>query len=210
MAECLIAKPGLGRNEPTRRSSPAQEEIVFFVEHPPVITFGRRAGQEHNLLASEQQLQTAEVELVQSDRGGDITLHAPGQLVAYPIIRLADHRLSVGGYVHRLEEAVIATLDGLGIKAGTDPGAIGVWTEVGGSAAKICAIGVRIRRGASLHGLALNLDTDLNLFNLIVPCGLAERPVTSIRCLLGDRSPTMQQLKFALFEQLKRAIERGS
>src|SRR5579859_212103 len=101
------------------------DETIFFVEHPPVITFGRRPGQERNLLATEEQLRAAGVELVQSDRGGDVTLHAPGQLVAYPIIRLADHRLSVSGYVHRLEEAVIATLATLGIAAGTDPGAIG-------------------------------------------------------------------------------------
>lgn len=184
------------------------EEIVFFVEHPPVITFGRRPGGERNLLATEEQLRTAGVELVQSDRGGDVTLHAPGQLVAYPIIRLADHRLSVGGYVHRLEEAVIATLATIGIQTRADPAAIGVWTEVDGIAAKICAIGVRIRRGVSLHGLALNLDTDLDLFKLIIPCGLADRPVTSIRGLLGGAAPTMDQLKSVLFEQLQRAIER--
>lgn len=184
------------------------EESIFFVEHPPVITLGRRPGGEKNLLASEEQLRAAGVELVQSDRGGDVTLHAPGQLVAYPIIRLADHQLSVGGYVHRLEEAVIATLAPFGIKARTDPETIGVWTDVEDNLAKICAIGVRIRKGVSLHGLALNLDTDLSLFNLIVPCGLVQRSVTSIRRLLGNRSPTMQQLKSTLFEHLQRAIER--
>jgi lipoate-protein ligase B len=103
---------------------------------------------------------------------------------------------------------VITTLATLGIESRADPGAIGVWTEVDGTAAKICAIGVRIRRGVSLHGLALNLDTNLNLFKLIVPCGLADRPVTSIRNLLGDAAPTMEQLKSTLFEQLRRAIER--
>src|SRR3954468_17377191 len=134
------------------------EERVLLVEHPPVITFGRRPGVERNLIASDEQLRAAGVDVVQSDRGGDITFHGPGQVVAYPIIRLNDHGLSVGGYVRALERAVIATLADFGIGARRDESAVGVWVDEAatGTAAKVCAIGVRIRRGVSLHGLALN------------------------------------------------------
>jgi lipoyl(octanoyl) transferase len=178
-----------------------EEERLLLVEHPPVITFGRRPGVDRNLVASDEQLQQLGVEVVQSDRGGDITFHGPGQLVAYPIVRLADHHLSVGGYVHRLEDIVIATLAKLGVPAQKDASAIGIWTEDTCNAAKICAIGVRIRRGVSLHGLALNVTTDLRYFDLIVPCGLVGRPVTSLQKLLGPNAPDMAAVKQALIEQ---------
>ena len=140
-----------------------------------------------NLLATPEQLEDPDrgVEIVQSDRGGDITFHGPGQLVAYPIIRLADHRLSVGGYVHTLEAAVIAMYlaENRNIAANADPAAVGVWTPDGGVPSKICAIGVRIRRGVSLHGIAARTSyvTDLSYFDLIVPCGLPGRRVTSLQ-----------------------------
>jgi lipoate-protein ligase B len=148
------------------------------------------------------------VELVQSDRGGDITFHGPGQVVAYPIIRLNDHGLSVGGYVRSLERAVIATLADLAISARRDDSAVGVWVDdpATATAAKICAIGVRIRRGVSLHGLALNVTTDLDYFNLIVPCGLPGRPVTSVGKLLGDTAPTIEQVRERLARRLVEAF----
>ena len=140
------------------------------------------------LKADARDLEGLGIELVHSDRGGDITYHGPGQIVAYPIIRLASHGFSVGGYVHRLEGIVIEVLAELGIEGYTDPEAVGVWVDGpspqpsprvrgegvrgGEDAAKICAIGVRIRRGVSLHGLALNVSTDLRGFSHIVPCGL--------------------------------------
>ncbi len=179
------------------------EERILFVEHPPVITFGRRAGVEQNLLASAEHLGRLGVEVVQSDRGGDITFHGPGQIVAYPIVRLSDHGLSVGGYVRALESAVIAALVELGVPAQKDACAVGVWTDDGtGTLAKLCAIGVRIRRGVSLHGLALNVNTDLRYFNLIVPCGLKRRPVTSLQKLLGSRTPSIDALKASLGRHL--------
>jgi len=178
------------------------EEKIFFVEHPPVITYGRRPGVDRHLLATAEQLAEQSVEIVQSDRGGDITFHGPGQLVAYPIIRLADHRFSVSGYVHALEGAVIAMLADLGIEARADPAAVGVWTTVHGGPAKICAIGVRIRRGVSLHGLALNVTTALEYFKLIVPCGLAGRRVTSLQEILEERTPTMEEVILKLGERL--------
>src|SRR5207302_254478 len=121
------------------------EERILFVEHPPVITFGRRAGLERNLIASQERLDRVGVEVVQSDRGGDITFHGPGQIVAYAIIRLNDHGLSVGAYVRRLQEIVIATLAEFGVPAFRDESAIGVWVHDAGTPAKICALGVRTR-----------------------------------------------------------------
>jgi lipoyl(octanoyl) transferase len=180
-------------------------ERLILVEHPPVITFGRRAGVERNLLASDEQLARLGVEIVQSDRGGDITFHGPGQVVAYPIVRLNDHGLSVGGYVRTLERAVIEALGDLGVAARKDDCAVGVWVDDGtgtNTPAKVCAIGVRIRRGVSLHGLALNVTTDLDYFNLIVPCGLHRRPVTSVRKVLGDAAPDVRAVKRVLGNRL--------
>ena len=165
-----------------QRVCAGEEEEIFTVQHPPVITMGRREGSAANLRVSSEFLASNGVQLVQSDRGGDITLHAPGQLVVYPIVRLIDHKLSVGGYVHGLERAVIGALADLGLSGRADPKAPGVWVAgADGSDAKICAIGVRVRRGVTMHGLALNINNDLSLFDLIVPCGLNGRSVTSIR-----------------------------
>jgi lipoyl(octanoyl) transferase len=180
-------------------------ERLLLVEHPPVITFGRRAGVERNLLASDEQLAKLGVEVVQSDRGGDITFHGPGQVVAYPILRLNDHGLSVGGYVRRLERAAIDALGEIGIEGRKDDCAVGVWVDDGTGThtlAKVCAIGVRIRRGVSLHGLALNVDTDLSYFGLIVPCGLHCRPVTSVRKILGNAAPDVDAVKRVLGRRL--------
>ena len=180
-----------------------EAEQLLLVEHPPVITLGRRPGVVDHLLASAAELSSQNVEVVQSDRGGDITFHGPGQLVVYPIIRLADHQLSVGSYVRALERGVIAAMKEIGIPAREEPGAIGVWTQ-GGS--KICALGVRVRRGVTLHGIALNVTTDLRYFQLIVPCGLAGRSVTSIAVELGDRAPSMDQVKAIVTRHLVDAL----
>ncbi len=194
-----------------------EEERVLLVEHPPVITFGRRPGVGRNLIASNQQLARMGVEVVQSDRGGDITFHGPGQLVAYPIVGLADHRLLVGSYVCRLLQTVIATLGEFGIEGKTDRKAPGVWVMTERTAAnadgnqaaemaKICAVGVRIRRGVSMHGIALNVMTDLDYFNLIVPCGLAGRGVTSMQRILGEATPAMGTVKAAMAGQFLKAF----
>jgi lipoyl(octanoyl) transferase len=178
------------------------EEQLLLVEHPPVITFGRRPVGQRHLLASPEQLAQRGVEVVASDRGGDVTFHGPGQVVAYPIVRLIDHRLSVGAYVRRLEDVIIATLAEFGLVGQKDEPAIGVWV----SDAKICALGVRIRQGVSLHGVALNVDTDLGSFDLIVPCGLADRGVTSMRKLLGPATPAIQAVRQALTQQVVAAF----
>lgn len=174
------------------------EERILLVEHPPVITFGRRPGADVNVIASSRVLSKRGVEVVQSDRGGNVTFHGPGQIVAYPILRLKDHGMSVSCYVHRLEDGVIAALAELNIESRRDRAAIGVW--VGES--KICAIGVRISRGVTLHGLALNVTTALNYFDLIVPCGLAGKSVTSLAKLLGDFTPSVEAVKVLLAQHL--------
>jgi lipoyl(octanoyl) transferase len=180
------------------------EERLLLVEHRPVITFGRRAEvAAKNLVASAEQLTEMGVVVVESDRGGDITFHGPGQLVVYPIVRLNDHGLSVGGYVRKLEEIMIGALEELGVEARKDEGAIGVWVN----GAKICALGVRIKRGVSLHGVALNVTTDLRYFDLIVPCGLAGRGVTSLKELLKTKAPAMEKVKRVVVEKMKEAFE---
>ncbi len=183
------------------------EERIILVEHPAVITFGRRAeAAAKNLIASREKLLEMGVEVVESDRGGDITFHGPGQLVVYPIVRLNDYGLSVGGYVRRLEEVMIGVLEELGIRGGKDQKAIGVWVE----GAKICALGVRIKRGVSLHGVAMNVTTDLKYFDLIVPCGLAGREVTSFQKLQGEKKPSMERVKEVVARKMKRAFKASA
>ena len=185
------------------------EERVLLVEHPPVITLGRRAelSQAH-LKADAAHLQKIGVELVHSDRGGDITFHGPGQLVAYPIIRLADHKLSVGGYVRRLQECVADALGKLGVIAQLDPECVGVWVDRGGVLAKVCAVGVRIRRGVTMHGLALNVEPDLTFYDLIIPCGIECRPVTSLHQLMHHKAPSFAAVKVVLGQSLLRGLSQ--
>ncbi len=184
-------------------------ERLLLVEHPRVITMGRRGDCQRHLLVSPERLAELGVELVQSDRGGDITWHGPGQLVAYPIVRLADHGLSVSGYVHRLEDAIIGLLEEKGIHGGAAPAAVGVWVPGPNGPAKICAIGVRVRRGVTMHGLALNVCNDLADFRLIVPCGLKDRPVTSLVEQLGAAAPAMSCVKASLVRWLVRCLNKG-
>ena len=154
---------------------------VFLLEHaPPVVTVTRRAGAAGHVLASDEILARRGIERVETDRGGDVTYHGPGQLVAYPIVDLERLGLKVHPYVRWLEQCLIDVLAAENVVAMRDPAATGVWTgEEGRPVRKIAAIGVRLSRFASMHGFALNVDPDLSHFELIVPCGL-ERPVTSI------------------------------
>lgn len=187
---------------------------VLFVEHDPVITVSRRPGAAEHLIASDQTLRDAGVDVRQTDRGGDVTYHGPGQLVVYPIVDLNALRLRLHAYLRLLEDAVIAVCAGFGLDAHRDfvqPPATGVW--VGGSdaeplaARKIAAMGVRVRQWVSMHGLALNVTTDLRHFQLIVPCGLAGRPVTTMHAELGSRTPTMAQVKSAMQRELGQRLE---
>ena len=150
---------------------------LLFVEHPHVITIGRN-GHAENLLAPEATLRQAGIELYESDRGGDVTYHGPGQIVAYPIMDLREWKRDVGAFVRAIEQVLIDTLADFGIEAKRIPGLTGVWTPHG----KIAAIGVHLSRWVSTHGWALNVSTDLQYFQYIVPCGLA-KPVTSMTAL---------------------------
>ena len=187
------------------------DETLFLVEHPHVITLGRQTDLSlRNLRYTREELAANGIDVVETDRGGNVTYHGPGQLVAYPVMRLADHRFTVGGYVRCLQDAVVDCLGRCMLKATVDPTAIGVWVEDRGQMAKICAIGVRIRRGVSLHGVALNVETDLKYFDLIVPCGLEGRPVTSVRKVLGMRAPQIEHVKWLLSNSLVSGLTNTS
>jgi len=181
--------------------------VLLLVEHdPPVITVSRRASAGGHLLASPEQLASLGVVVRETDRGGDITYHGPGQLVAYPIVDLNRLGLNLHGYLRFLEDVVIGVCRGFGVDAGRDdavPPATGVWT--GG--AKIAAMGVRVRRWVTMHGLALNVDPEMAHFDLINPCGLG-RPVTSLARELGDRTPTMDAVKTSLVDAFESRVAR--
>jgi lipoyl(octanoyl) transferase len=156
------------------RKNGAAPDQLLLLEHPHVITLGRN-GREENLLASAEILERAGISFFPTDRGGDVTYHGPGQLVAYPILDLREWKRDVGAFVRAVEQTIIDTLADYGIAAGRIPKLTGVWVD----GRKIAAIGVHISRWVTSHGLALNVSTDLSYFQYIVPCGLT-KPVTSM------------------------------
>jgi lipoyl(octanoyl) transferase len=166
------------------RKADAIEDVLLFCEHPPVITLGR-SGKRENLLASEHVLRQKGVEFHASDRGGDITYHGPGQIVGYPILNLGAIRRDVVWYVRMLEEVMIQATAEFGITAERVAGKTGIWVRAGSTEEKLAAIGVRISRWVTSHGFAYNVSTDLRNFDLIVPCGIADRKATSLEKLLG-------------------------
>ena len=193
--------------------------LVLVELHPPVITISRRKKARRHLVATDEQLAGAGVEIAQTDRGGDITYHGPGQLVVYPILDLNALRLRIHGYMRFLEQIVIDTLAEFGIQGQRDKCATGVWVARRSSTnthgfesvgvlkpQKICAMGVRVSRWVSMHGLALNVTTNLDHFDLIVPCGLEGRTVTTMRQQLGDACPSMDEVKRAILAQFRKAI----
>jgi lipoyl(octanoyl) transferase len=157
------------------------EQVVYFCEHPHVYTLGK-SGRNQNLLIPDAFLQKINASFYKIDRGGDITYHGPGQIVGYPIIDLEAMNIKVKDYVWGLEEMVIRTLADFGIGAGRLDGATGVWMDAGlpGKTRKICAIGVRVSRSVTMHGFALNVNTDLRYFQYINPCGFTDKGVTSM------------------------------
>jgi lipoate-protein ligase B len=184
---------------------------LMLVEHPPVITIGRHPGAERHLLAAPKLLALKGVEVVETDRGGDITFHGPGQLVAYPIIPLNAYGLNLHSYMRLLESVIIETLATWGIEGLRSEGATGVWVRDGNTMAadglaKVCAMGIKVRRWVTFHGIALNVATDLSYFGLINPCGLS-RPVTSLAKLLGERSPPMDAVKGRVTAVMERELE---
>jgi len=172
-------------------------DTLLLLEHPPVLTLGVRGdGGRSHILASAEDLSTRAIEVHEAGRGGDVTYHGPGQIVGYPIIDLNPHRRHVHRYVRDLETVLIRTVAEYGITAQRVQGLTGVW--VGDE--KLAAIGVRIARWVTSHGFALNVNTSLDHFDLIVPCGIADRGVTSIARLLG-RSVDMAEVENRIIEQ---------
>lgn len=185
-----------------------QENLVL-VEHLPVYTLGFH-GNKSNLLASEQRLSAMGAECIRIERGGDITYHGPGQLVVYPIIYLHRHHLGVKKYIELLEASVIELLDMWGIKATSNSDEIGVWIDRDTpEARKICAIGVKVSHGVTMHGLALNVNTDLEAFHLINPCGILDKGVTSMEKETGapvDFSLVKKHLSDIILRNLKETV----
>jgi len=167
-------------------TSLAPPNRLIFVEHPHVFTLGK-SGSENNLLLNHLQLQAEEASFFHTNRGGDITYHGPGQIVGYPILNLEEAGLNLKTYIHKLEESVINAISFYGIEGERLEGATGVWldADIPGRARKICAIGVRASRYVTMHGFALNINTDLKYFSFINPCGYIDKKVTSVKEELG-------------------------
>jgi lipoyl(octanoyl) transferase len=182
------------------RKAGAIEDVLLFCEHPHVITLGR-SGNRSNLLASEKILRQKGVEYFETTRGGDITYHGPGQIVGYPILDLGAIRRDVVWYVRSLEEVMIRATVELGIEARREAGKTGIWIAEAGGEEKLAAIGVHISRWVTSHGFAYNVATDLRYFDLIVPCGIADRKATSLEKVLG-RSLAPSEIKPLLAKHL--------
>lgn len=186
-----------------RDSGSGEPGRLILTEHDPVVTVTRRPGAAGHVLFSRDALAARGVALCETDRGGDVTYHGPGQLVCYPVVDLNRLGLRLHEYMRALEEAVIRTLGDFRVEGRRDPGATGVWVADGdGPPAKVCALGVRVRRWVTLHGLAINVRPDMGHFGLIVPCGLAGRPVTSLAQLKGDAAPEMERVASVLVGHL--------
>ena len=168
---------------------------LLFCEHPHVFTLGK-SGSEKNLFLNSEQLEAKKISYLKTNRGGDITYHGPGQLVGYPIFDLDSLNIGIRQYVHLLEEAIILTLNHYKIKGQRLKGATGIWLDVEkeNRTRKICAIGVRVSRGVTMHGFAFNINTDLNYFSYINPCGFTDKAVTSLEKELNGKQ-NMEEVK---------------
>jgi len=192
-------------NRKTYHPQPTQNYLLW-VEHSPVFTLGKSGKIEH-LLVDKQALAEKGIEFYQTNRGGDITFHGPGQLVVYPIFDLDNFFTDIHKYLSFLEEAVIDTLKEYGLNGSRSQGETGVWLDVGTPfAKKICAMGVRASRWVTMHGLAFNINTDLSYFDHIVPCGIQGKGVTSLSKELG-REISLEQVKEKLKMHLCRLFE---
>lgn len=179
---------------------------VVMCQHPPVYTLGR-SGKDANMLLSAGALERLGATLFHIDRGGDITFHGPGQLVCYPILNLEDFHLGLKAYIHLLEEAVIRVCARYGVAAGRLGGATGVWIDGGTARArKVCAIGVRSSHFVTMHGLALNVNTDLRWFSYINPCGFVDKGVTSLARECGAELP-LEEVQGRLKCELEALLE---
>ncbi len=180
---------------------------LLFCEHPPVYTLGKSGKQEH-ILINDIEREKKNIQFFKTNRGGDITFHGPEQLVAYPIFDLEKFDTDIGHYLRNLEEVVIQTLAYFNIKGERSKGETGVWIDAGQKtkARKICAIGIRCSRWITMHGLALNVNTDLQYFDYIIPCGIANKQVTSLQKELG-KNIAMQEVVSIMKEKFEEIFE---
>lgn len=174
---------------------------LLFCEHPPVYTLGK-SGHIENVLLTEHEMEEKEIEFFKTNRGGDITFHGLQQVVGYPILDLENFYTDIGKYLRSLEEVIILTIAEYGIKGGRSKGETGVWIEPGviGKERKICAMGIRCSRWITMHGFALNVNTDLSYFNNIIPCGIVNKQVTSVEREVGYKID---------FDEIKEKIKRN-
>ncbi|MDP4148698.1 MAG: lipoyl(octanoyl) transferase LipB [Bacteroidota bacterium] len=188
------------RKNESAPAAAATTHYLLFVEHPPVYTLGK-SGHIENILIDEAQLKERGMQFFRTNRGGDITFHGPGQIVGYPVLDLEKFYTDIGRYLRELEAVIILLLADYGLRGERSPGETGVWIEpsVAGRERKICAIGVRCSRWITMHGFALNVNTDLANFGHIVPCGIQDKQVTSLERELGHPIP-LEEVK----EKLKR------
>jgi lipoyl(octanoyl) transferase len=191
----------LQRKLHAQRVAGAIPDTLLLLEHPPVITLGKAFHPEHLRYAREFYAQQG-IELHPTDRGGDVTCHNPGQLVGYPIFDVAQHGRDLHKFLRDIEQAIIDALREFGVEAHREAGYTGVWV----GDAKIAAIGVKVTKWVSMHGFALNVNNDLRLFQTIVPCGIADRPVTSLQQALG-RVVRMERVKHAVARAFERVFK---
>jgi lipoyl(octanoyl) transferase len=186
---------------------PETKNHLLFCSHPHVYTLGK-SGHMENLLLHDTRLKELNISFYKTNRGGDITYHGPGQIVGYPILDLENFFTDLGKYMRSLEEVIIRTIRRFGIEAGRLPGATGVWLDpdVSSKARKICALGVRCSRWITIHGFALNVNTDLNYFNFIVPCGIVDKSVTSMEKELGFKLKE-EEVQNILKEEFQKVFE---
>ena len=191
------------------RKAHAIPDVLLFCEHPRVVTLGRNSRSEH-LLAEPRLLEQMNVEVHHSDRGGDITYHGPGQIVGYPILDLAEHRRDIRWYVDRLEGVMIGATGDFGVAAKRVEGQHGAWVDTPSGEQKIGALGVHLSRWVTSHGFAYNVSTDLRCFDLIVPCGIAGKGVTSLERVLGravSMDEARERISFHLAAVFNRQLE---
>ncbi len=185
----------------------ATTDRLLFTEHFPVLTLGK-SGKQTNVLLNEAQLEQQGIEYYHINRGGDITFHGPGQIVGYPILDLEHFKTDLGWYLRSLEEVIILTLAEYGLKGERSPGETGVWLDasIKGRERKICAMGIRCSRWITMHGFALNVNTNLNYFSYIIPCGIQGKQVTSLAKELGHNVP-LDEVRQLLKQNFERVFE---
>ena len=188
------------------RKADAVPDVLLFCEHPHTITLGRNGKRKH-LRVSDHLLAQKNVEFHESDRGGDITYHGPGQIVGYPILDLSEHRRDVRWYVEQLEETMIRATADFGVSARRSEAGHGAWVDAAAGEEKLAALGVHLSRWVTSHGFAYNVATDLRYFDLIVPCGIAGKRATSLERVLGRTVPC-EKVRARLAERFGEVFER--